>query len=139
MKLFFRMANCSTIAIVDDDKIFHALTRRIIEKADVSDRILEFYDGQEAFSYIFENQHNPGQLPDLVFLDIQMPFMDGWQFLEQYVTLKIAKTITIYVVSSSISSLDHEKSHHFPVIKDFIIKPFTRDKVLEILNEFKGY
>lgn len=131
------MANSSTIAIIDDDKIFHALTRRVIENAG-TDQILEFYDGQEAFSYILENQHNPGQLPDLIFLDIQMPFMDGWQFLEQYVTIKIAKAITIYIVSSSISSLDQEKSHHFPVIKDFIIKPFTRDRILEVLSEFKA-
>lgn len=132
------MANFRTIAIIDDDKIFHALTRRIIERAEGADQIFEFYDGQEAFSYIVENQHNPRQLPDLIFLDIQMPFMDGWQFLEQYVTLKIAKAITIYIVSSSISSLDLEKSHHFPVIKDFIIKPFTREKILEVLSEFKA-
>jgi CheY-like chemotaxis protein len=131
------MDKTTTIAIIDDDKIYHVLTRRIIESSNVADKILEFYDGQEALVYMLENQNSPENLPDLIFLDIQMPFVDGWQFLDQYVNLEMPKPITVYIVSSSISSLDHDKSRQYKVIKNFLIKPFNRDKVLDVLNEFK--
>lgn len=126
-----------SIAIVDDDKIYHVLTRRIIQSSNVADSIVEFYDGQEALTYISENQSNPEALPDLIFLDIQMPFLDGWQFLDEYSKLQLPKHITVYIVSSSISSLDHEKAHQYKQVKGFLIKPFTRDKITEVLNEFK--
>jgi len=130
------MALSTTIAIIDDDKIFHVLTRRILEKSGKADTILEFYDGQEALTYIAENYADPQSLPDLIFLDIQMPFVDGWQFLDAYTNMEIPKAITIYIVSSSISSLDHEKSHHYEKVKGFIVKPFSRDKMLEVLEDF---
>lgn len=132
------MPETNIIAIVDDDKIFHALTRRIIEKSNVADEVLEFYDGQEALSYILENKDIAARLPDLIFLDIQMPFMDGWQFLDQFINIQLPKTITLYIVSSSVSSLDHEKLHHYKVIREFLIKPFSRDAILDVLNEFKA-
>ncbi|MEJ6979269.1 hypothetical protein WG906_02330 [Pedobacter sp. P351] len=53
----------------------------------------------------------------MIFLDIEMPFIDGWQFLDEYSALILPKPITIYIVSSSISSLDQEKSHQYKNIK----------------------
>jgi CheY-like chemotaxis protein len=129
------MSESRIIAIIDDDKIFHVLTRKILERATPSDRIIEFYDGQEALDYIVKNSEAPDVLPDLIFLDIQMPFVDGWQFLDQYSHLKLPKKIIVYIVSSSISSLDHDKSQHYK-INGFIVKPFTRDKIVEVLDDF---
>ena len=85
-------------------------------------------------TYILENSNTPQNLPDLIFLDIQMPFIDGWQFLDHYIGLTLPKPITIYVVSSSISSLDHEKSHQYTIISDFIVKPFSKNKILDVLH-----
>lgn len=132
------MGSSKIIAIIDDDKIYHILTKRIIENSNVADKILEFYDGQEALDFITQNQDKPECLPDLIFLDIQMPFVDGWQFLDVYKKMDLPKPISVYIVSSSISALDHQKSRQYKLIKDFLIKPFKRDQVLEILNNFKA-
>ena len=125
------------VAVVDDDKIFHVLTRKILVSTAFASRISEFYDGQEALDYLIENQNDADNLPDLIFLDIQMPFLDGWQFLDQFITLSFGKTITVYIVSSSISSLDHDKSVRYSKVKGFIVKPFPRDRMIEVIEEYR--
>lgn len=132
------MEHDTTIAIVDDDRIFHLLTRRMLAKTGRSEKILEFYDGQEALTYLKNNLNEVANLPDLIFLDTEMPFMDGWQFLDEYSELILPKPIVVYIVSSSISVLDHEKSHHYKKVKGFVIKPFNREKMMEILNDLKS-
>lgn len=126
-----------TIAIIDDDKIFHVLTRRMLAKVGHAGEVLEFYDGQEALNYLNNNLNEAANLPDLIFLDTEMPFMDGWQFLDEYSNLILPKPIVVYIVSSSISALDHEKSHHYKKVKGFVIKPFKREKLMEILTDLK--
>lgn len=132
------MKQHKTIVIIDDDKIFHVLTRRILEKAGLADEILEFYDGREALIYLQNNLSDTLKFPDLIFLDIEMPFMDGWQFLDEYSSLISTKAVSIYIVSSSISALDYERSQHYKTVKGFIIKPFRLEKMMEILTELKN-
>lgn len=125
------------VALIDDDKIFHILTKKVLSSALSGGKITEFYDGQEALDYLHQNQHRVENLPDIIFLDIQMPFVDGWQFLDQFVELTFEKVITLYVVSSSISTLDYDKSRFYDAVSGFIIKPFPREKMIEIIDEFK--
>ena len=68
-------------------------------------------------------------LPDIIFLDINMPFMDGWQFLEEYTKIKptLSKQIVIYVVSSSISEYDIERARNNSNVSDYFVKPITVD------------
>jgi len=125
------------VAVVDDDKIFHLLAKKVLVSTEFGGQISEFYDGQEALTYLMENQHDKNNIPDIIFLDIQMPFLDGWQFLDQFATLVFEKVITIYIVSSSISLLDHDKARRNKAVKSFIVKPFTREKLLEVIEDFK--
>ncbi len=124
------------VAIIDDDKIYHVITRKLIESTVKPKDIFEFYDGQEALDYLLQNQAAPDMLPDVIFLDIQMPYLDGWQFLDSYSQLGLSKNIDIYIVSSSISSLDHERFNQSNCVKEFIVKPFTRNKLTEIMQGY---
>lgn len=126
------------VALIDDDRIFHVLTKKVLESALPGSFITEFYDGQEALDYFYHNQNVIENLPDIIFLDIQMPFLDGWQFLDQFVTMKFEKTITTYIVSSSISTLDYDRSRRYSDVKGFIIKPFPREKMIDIIEELKS-
>jgi CheY-like chemotaxis protein len=130
------MTNNPHVAIIDDDRIFHILTKKMLGITNFASKISEFFDGQEAIDYLIENHDQQEAIPDLIFLDIQMPFLDGWQFLDQFITLTFEKEITVYIVSSSISTLDHDKSTRYDKVKGFIVKPFPRDKMLEVLEDY---
>lgn len=96
-----------------------------------------FSDGEEAIEFFEANTKSTDKLPDVVFLDINMPIMDGWDFLEEYVKLKpsIEKKITIYVVSSSVHPEDIERATKISEVSDYLIKPVSADETRQILDK----
>lgn len=129
------MKKIELLALVDDDDTFVFITKRIIEKTDYVKEIKVFTNGLEALNYLKENLNSEYQLPDVIFLDLSMPVMDGWQFLDEFNHLKNSRTdkIIIYICSSSISPHDMMKAKKFSYVSDFIIKPVTKDKFSEIV------
>lgn len=123
--------------LIDDDSIFVFLTKKTLQVANLSTDMTIFDDGNKAFSYLSTNANQPELLPDVIFLDLNMPVLDGWGFLEQYQLLKpqISKDISIYIVSSSISPSELERSQTIPVVTDFLTKPLSRAKFVEIFGE----
>ncbi len=130
------MSKIKSIALVDDDEIFVFLTKMTIEDSNLVEDVKVFRNGSEVLTFFNENLNDPRQLPEVILLDIFMPIMDGWQFLEEYLVLKphINKKIIIYLVSSSISPQDHQKAKKINEVANFIIKPVTRKNLLEILK-----
>ena len=102
------MSTVKNIFLVDDDHTFIFLTKEIITTTNIETNIEEFSDGQEAIEYLKENYDKADLLPDVIFLDLHMQIMDGWEFIDEYVILepKIEKKIMLYIVSSSISPHD---------------------------------
>lgn len=79
-------------------------------------------------------------LPDIIFLDLSMPVLDGWGVLEEYIKLKprFGKKITLYIISSSVSPQDHERARHYNDVSDFIIKPMSTDKFIDIIKNLEA-
>lgn len=129
------MKRIKNLVLVDDDDVFVYLTKKIIEQTDLVERIKIFKNGWDAIKFIKENAGNPDLLPDIILLDLNMPIMDGWSFLEEYILLrpKFGKKITIYIVTSSISPHDIDKAKGINAVSDFIIKPVTKEKFIELL------
>jgi CheY-like chemotaxis protein len=129
-------SNGPTIAIVDDDKIFQLTASKTIIGTQLTDKVLQFENGEEALTFIKSNLSNPQVLPDYIFLDINMPFVDGWMFLEDYATIKskLVKPVTIYMVSSSIDPRDIARAKGNLFVSDYVIKPVTREKFIELIN-----
>ena len=125
------------IFLIDDDPIYVFLVRKIIESVDSSLEISEFPDGELAINYLAKVGADPGQLPDIIFLDLSMPVLDGWEFLEEFHGLqaKLHKRIALYIVSSSISPEDVERSKRDPMVVDFLIKPLERDTVADVIRQ----
>lgn len=125
-----------SIFLVDDDPLFVFLTRMIISSTGTTSEISEFRDGQMAIDFLNNNADSPELLPDIIFLDLSMPVMDGWEFLKEYVLLqpRLKKRVTLYIVSSSISPHEVERAKTFRVVSDFLIKPLEEGKVAEIIN-----
>lgn len=125
------------ILIVDDDDIQNYLTRRLLR--DKPARIVgEAHNGLEALEYIQKSlAENPSDMPTHVLLDINMPVMDGFTFLEKLDIRQLfqANTIRVAVLSSSQRSEDKEKAKIFGCVTHFIEKPLTEDKLKAFLGK----
>ena len=124
------------ILLIDDDPIFVYLMRRIINSTSYTCEIKEYTDGELAINYLNGIRDKNELLPDLIFLDLSMPVMDGWEFLKEYSQLRpaIKKDITLFIVSSSISPKEVERAKTFRAVSDFLIKPLGKAKVIEIID-----
>ncbi|WP_121666897.1 response regulator [Mesonia aquimarina] len=117
--------------IIDDDKIYQFLMKKTIESISNDVEVKLFHDGLDAISRFKKD----GVCCSIILLDLNMPNMDGWQFIQEY--KKLEKTCgekhKIYIATSSISSLDKEKAKQFKEIDGYLTKPITKNKLLEIL------
>jgi CheY-like chemotaxis protein len=124
------------VALVDDDKVFQLIASRTIKATQLTNKILQFTNGMEAIEYLLINAENIDVLPDILFLDINMPIVDGWMFMEDYINLKhrVKKIIRIYMVSSSIDPRDVERARSMTDIREYVIKPISQDKFAEMIS-----
>lgn len=131
------MRKIKNLALIDDDDTFVFLTKKVIEQTNLVEQIKVFGNGRDAINFLKKNSDNLDLLPEIILLDLNMPIMDGWQFLEDYILLKpkIGKKITIYIISSSISPHDIERGKGINAVSDFIIKPVTKEKFIALLSK----
>ena len=124
------------ICIVDDDDVYKYTVTKSIEKNKLAKKVLIFSDGEEAINFMIDNVANSNHLPDIIFLDINMPIMDGFQFMDEYVKLKpfVGKKIIIYMVTSSIDDADIERAKKISDISDYIVKPIKVEQLTEIIE-----
>ncbi|UZO81790.1 response regulator [Aquimarina sp. ERC-38] len=115
--------------LIDDDNMYISLMKKIVEVRKLCKTLLVFKNGQEALQY-FETllkNFDEHQIPEIVFLDLNMPIMDGWEFLDKFTQIKnkFGKIITLYVVSSSINPVDVSKAKGINSVTDYLIKPIS--------------
>lgn len=129
------MKKIKRLYIIDDDSLFKFLTKRGIQETQLVDNIEVFSNGLEAINFLNNAKKTPEELPDIILLDIDMPVMDGWGFLEEYGKLfpELNRNIITYIVSSSNDPADIKRSKGFVLVKDFIIKPITKQKFIDML------
>lgn len=127
------------ICIIDDDDIYKFTMKKTLELNKFAHKILAFSDGEEAIEFMIDNLGNKAELPDIIFLDINMPIMDGFQFMEEYVKIKprVGKKIIIYMVTSSVDNHDIERAEKISEISDYIIKPITSEDLKEIIENLE--
>jgi CheY-like chemotaxis protein len=125
-----------TIAIIDDDIIFHFIFSKLMEKLQVANEVLIFSNGKEAIDFINSNINNLDKLPDIIFLDINMPVMNGWQFLDRYKLLEMKKKIMIYIVSSSNNPDDIIDAKAILEVSDYLVKPIKGEQYADIIDSF---
>jgi CheY-like chemotaxis protein len=124
------------IYIIDDDVIFVKITTRLLQLSGICDNFLVFKNGQEALDYIKPRLLHSEPLADMILLDINMPVMDGWEFLDNLQKVPNSDKLNINLISSSIDPLDIQKAESYDLIKNFLTKPISVDKLksLSIVN-----
>lgn len=125
------------VFVIDDDDIYQFTTGVTLKSIPSVKSIKNFYDGAEAMDHILEHLNDQSQLPDLVLLDINMPVMDGFQFMEEFIEVlpKLDKEVKVYMVSSSLDSIDMKKAKRIDAITDYLIKPVNSMNLKEIVSK----
>ena len=130
------------IFCVDDDPITLMLCRKVIERVEFAKEVIMAKNGEEAISYfknLAEKQQDNQTIayPKLTLLDLNMPVMNGWEFLDNYLENgyhNLFKEAKFIVLSSTIDPQDVEKTKNYPMVINFLSKPITK----EMLEELKS-
>ena len=130
------MSKFKDVFVIDDDKVFHFIIKRLFSKNNIDISPSFYFNGLEAIEEIKQKINSGNTLPDLILLDINMPIMDGWQFLDEFRKTRIVTQgdrTTIYLVSSSDSISDINKAKEYQdQIKDYFFKPMTLEDLQKI-------
>ncbi|NKC01953.1 MAG: response regulator [Pseudomonadales bacterium] len=119
----------SSVMIVDDSEPDQFIAKNNVEKFDNSIEVLQAYDGQEALEILAEL---PTQ-PDFIFLDINMPRMNGHEFLEEYETWE-DNTVVVVMLTSSDQEQDKEKSLAYTCVKKYFSKPLDQSLLVDVVD-----
>lgn len=131
------MMKFNDVFVVDDDKIFHFIIKKLLANNNIEVSPEFFENGLQALNGIKGKLDRGETPPDLILLDINMPVLDGWQFLEEYIKLKdrLKKDIAIYIISSSDNTVDIDRAKDFKSeISDYYLKPVTVEAIKSIFS-----
>jgi CheY-like chemotaxis protein len=125
-----------TVMIIDDNIIDLYISSRMITKNNFGKNVLQYTGAEEALKYLQDNQKNISELPEIIFVDIYMPIMSGFEFLQAYDKLSstLKNHCKAYIISSTIDSDDIARSRNDKNVVSFQVKPITK----EFLDRIKG-
>lgn len=125
-----------TIMIVDNDQVNGFVLKNIIARNYSDAKILMFPDGADALKFLKERDQKGEDFPDVILLDIYMPIMNGFEFLEKYSEEFNHKSANVFVMSNSLSKTDQQQANEFAVVKGFITKPLIYNNIQFIIETY---
>jgi len=127
------------IMIIDDDTTTNYLNKRLIKKMEVADKLVIHKNGKEALEYLTNPSDENYKRPSLIFLDINMPVMNGFEFLNAYNKLSDGQKASEVVVmlTTSLLEKDQEEAANLGV-KEYLVKPLTQNKIESLISNYFG-
>lgn len=122
------------ILLVDDSEADNFIHRRVITKAACANRVAVCEDGQEALDYLASTRDAVPPRPSLIFLDINMPRMDGWEFLKAYESAGQANSPVVVMLTTSCNPDDRSRAESYSSVSAFLSKPLSRESLGAVLQ-----
>jgi len=129
------MKKIDLACIIEDDSIHLFLARKHIESSGLIKKLLIYRNGKEAFDSLKDLFERKKTLPQIIFLDINMPIWDGWQFLEEFSKIPLKDKIPIFILTSSNCEDDFKKAEKFELANNYLVKPITKEQITNIYLE----
>lgn len=128
--------NC--IMLIDDNNDDNFYHERVIKKNSAAEQVVSIESGAEALEYLKDQTRQENGHPDLIFLDINMPGMNGWEFLQEYEKLdgSLRSKVVIVMLTTSDNPDDKIKAGNLGVLADFRTKPLTKEMLDEIIAKY---
>ena len=126
----------NTVYFTEDDPIFVFVSRKLILEEKFCKTLKVFENGKLAIEDLMDIANSEGQLPSIIFLDLSMPVLNGWEFLDSFQAASIEhkNKIKIIVMSSSINPLEIDLIKSYPIVEDYIVKPLTPADLNKIIH-----
>ncbi|WP_405411946.1 response regulator [Maribacter sp. Asnod1-A12] len=126
-----------SVLLLDDNLATNYFHKKIIEKSGSTELVLEFRSGINALNYLGQEGIEP---PELMMVDINMPIMSAWEFLDKFNKLKNKTNFgtKIILLSTSLSPADKEKADEIPLIKEVLLKPLTKESILRVVADIRA-
>jgi CheY-like chemotaxis protein len=118
-----------TILLIDDDNISNFITEKLILRENFAQQVISFLSAEAALAYLQDLEQQQLPAPDIIFLDLNMPEMDGWEFMSEFKKFPQGFTATsrVFMLSSAVDSKDIVQARNMEEIEDFISKPLTKE------------
>lgn len=120
------------VVVIDDDAVVLFLHKVLIQKSELPSNVNDFLNAEEALDFV---RQRTAKKHLLIFLDINMPELSGWEFLEQLEQLPLAKKVFVVMVTSSINWSDRKRAEKYPNVIDYREKPLSKTACEEIYNK----
>ncbi|WP_158856542.1 response regulator [Lunatibacter salilacus] len=129
------MKDIRQVCLIEDDPIAVLLSKKFMQLTGAIEEIIVYGNGKEAYEGLKSRLKEGKQLPNLIFLDLNMPIWDGWNFLKEFKKLNILSKPIIYILTSSTSQCDKDKAKNFGLDDHYLVKPIDLKKIKEIFKK----
>ena len=133
----FNGKNFKKVMVIDDNEIDRYIANRNITKYSFAEEVITMESSRAALNFLGSCKDAPEQLPQLIFLDIRMPEIDGFGFLEEYEKLPdtVKQNCIIMMLTTSLNPSDHERAKNNQYVNRFLNKPLDKDKIESLISD----